>query len=558
MAPGPIVPFKIENILIGKEDPINDTCINIGESILNAFKSRPDFIGQVDAITGIENTFQQMREKSVKCALWLKNLGVQRNDVIIVYSHNHLNTYIPFLATLYIGAILSVWDESRTMNLRYFLTESRPKIIFTDLNKTPCILKIAEKINISTKIVIFEEEKKDKAKRQNKFISMESILNTAFTNTEIDKFSCVELKSSKDTAMIIFASGVTGAIPKDVVIPHAFFTAPSNQETPVMVPDDIGLWISSLGWNINLLLTVRAILSYVKAIKFHGLFKKDDESLLCCFIQKYKVTWIFLETRMCFQFSSFDIFKKYDISSLKKVLIGGNPLPDDIYEDFAYALPNAFVIQVYCLPETGVIAYQRKIKEYTFNVGKNIHLVFVDVSDYQPVTPYNIGVLWCKSPSLLNAYSISTMLTVIDDNGWFRTEDVGYYEPNGNFYILDRGKHLIKFRKHHFSPVALECLLKCHPEVTNAAVAPVWDVFDGQHSMALIIRKEKSKVTEEELKQYIVKYSNCCCMHLHAGVVFVRKLPVLRNGYFDRKEIFKIANGNYIGLKSRDFCETSV
>lgn len=177
------------------------------------------------------------------------------------------------------------------VNLRYFLIESKPKVIFTDLDKTPCILKIAEIMNISTKIVIFEEEekKKGKAKRRNKFISMESILNSGFKKTEINKFSCIELTSSKDTAMIIFASGVTGTIPKDVVIPYAFFTAPSSQETPIMVSDDVGLWVTSLGWNINLLLIVRAILSYVKAIKFHGLFDTDDGSLLCYLIEKYKV-----------------------------------------------------------------------------------------------------------------------------------------------------------------------------------------------------------------------------------------------------------------------------
>ena len=41
-------PFMVEgNVLIGEKDPIGDDCKNIGESILNAFKSRPDFVGQV-------------------------------------------------------------------------------------------------------------------------------------------------------------------------------------------------------------------------------------------------------------------------------------------------------------------------------------------------------------------------------------------------------------------------------------------------------------------------------------------------------------------------------
>lgn len=164
--------------------------------------------------------------------------------------------------------------------------KSSPKVIFkVDFDKAPCILKIARIMNISTKIVIFEKKDKKKSKTKsneiNTFISMVSILNGAFDKTEINEFSCVELESSKDTTMIIFACGVTGAIPKDVVIPHTFFTAPSNQEAPVMVSDDVGLWPVFLGWNISLLLTVRAILSYVKAIKFHGLFDTGHKSHLC-------------------------------------------------------------------------------------------------------------------------------------------------------------------------------------------------------------------------------------------------------------------------------------
>ncbi|XP_029669340.1 4-coumarate--CoA ligase-like 7 isoform X2 [Formica exsecta] len=484
-----------------------------------------------------------MRERSVKCALWLKKLGVQRNDVIIVYSHNHFNTYIPYLATLYIGAILSVWHESRIMNLRYFLKKSSPKVIFTDFDKAPCILKIARIMNISTKIVIFEKKDKKKSKAKsneiNTFISMVSILNGAFDKTEIDEFSCVELKSSKDTAMIIFACGVTGLIPKDVVIPHTFFTAPSNQEAPVMVSNDVGLWPASLGWNISLLLTVRAILSYVKAIKFHRLFDTSDKSHLCNLIEKYKVTWIFLETRMCFRFPPLYIFKNSDISSLKQVLIGGNPFPNCLYKEFIRALPNISVIQVYCLPETGVIAYQRKTEKSAFSVGKNIHLVFVDVKDSLPVKPYKIGVLWCKSPSLLNAYSISTTptKTITDKNGWFHTEDVGYYEPNGNIYILDRGEHNIKYKNHHC--LVLEYLITCHPGVCTAAVALMWNASYGEHLMALIVRRKKSKVTEEELKQFVAKYSNC--MHLRMSVLFAIGLPILQNGFLARKEICKMA-----------------
>jgi len=74
----------------------------------------------VDAMTGEENTFQQMRERSVKCALWLKKIGIQRNDGIVVYASNHLDAYIPYLVTLYVGAVLHVWNINEPSKLNFF------------------------------------------------------------------------------------------------------------------------------------------------------------------------------------------------------------------------------------------------------------------------------------------------------------------------------------------------------------------------------------------------------------------------------------------------------
>ena len=79
--------------------------------------------------------------------------------------------------------------------------------------------------------------------------------------------------------------------PKNVAIPHSFFTAPQNQEVPFMLgPYNVGLCVESLHWNMSLLLTVRAILSYVKMIKINGFsWKSSFKHLFWDTIQKYKV-----------------------------------------------------------------------------------------------------------------------------------------------------------------------------------------------------------------------------------------------------------------------------
>ena len=69
---------------------------------------------QINAVTKEQITYQQMRENSVKCALWLKQ-SYYRNIVITICTRNKMLEYIPFLASLYVGATVNTWDE-KNMN----------------------------------------------------------------------------------------------------------------------------------------------------------------------------------------------------------------------------------------------------------------------------------------------------------------------------------------------------------------------------------------------------------------------------------------------------------
>lgn len=34
----------------------------------------------------------------------------------------------------------------------------------------------------------------------------------------------------------------------------------------------------------------------------------------------------------------------------------------------------------------------------------------------------------------------------LDKNGWLRSGDIGYYDEDGDFFIVDRAKELIKYK----------------------------------------------------------------------------------------------------------------
>ncbi|XP_050462568.1 luciferin 4-monooxygenase-like isoform X2 [Cataglyphis hispanica] len=535
----------VDNIVMGKESPIDDN-INIGELILKAFKIKPDFVGQVDAITGEENTFDQMRERSVKCALWLKKFGVQRNDIVVVCTSNYLDAYIPFLASLYIDATLIVWRENRPINYRHYM-RSGPKVIFTDVDKVSSILNVANMLNISTKIIVLFEEEEEEKEETEKVESINSILMNDFDEAEVDEFSCIKLESNKDIAVILFSVGTIGDIRKHVTIPYAFFTSPSNQHVPIMSSNDVGMWNESLHWNISLLLTVRCILSYVKAIKINEFLYPSLEMSFCNIIEKFKVTWVFLKISMGNHFYHFNVFKRYNLSSLKQIIFGGRlSIFPTIFDNFIISLQNASVIQVYCLPEVGMITYQEKTgkSESSGYVCNNVNLAITHYISGILLEANKLGIIQCKSPCLTNGCFSSLPVDLIplpdDNNGWFCTDDVGYYDSDGELYVLDRTKNIIQYRYNYFLPASIEQLLRKHPKVRDCAVIPLYNTLDVHHPLAIVVPNKGAKIVQEELIQFVSENA-VDCLKLRGGVLFRHALKYLRNGQLDRRTLHKWA-----------------
>ena len=52
-----------------------------------------------------------MADKSVKCAMWLRDQHIQPGDVIGICTNNRMDSYIPCFASMYIGAVFNPWCE---------------------------------------------------------------------------------------------------------------------------------------------------------------------------------------------------------------------------------------------------------------------------------------------------------------------------------------------------------------------------------------------------------------------------------------------------------------
>lgn len=87
----------------------------------------------------------------------------------------------------------------------------------------------------------------------------------------------------------------------------------------------------------------------------------------------------------------------------------------------------------------------------------------------------------------------------IDEQGWFRSGDLGYYTEEGHIYIVDRIKELIKYRNQQISPSEIESYILGLPGVLDVGVVGIPNENDQYHPMALVVKESSSNITEQEI-----------------------------------------------------------
>lgn len=124
----------------------------------------------------------------------------------------------------------------------------------------------------------------------------------------------------------------------------------------------------------------------------------------------------------------------------------------------------------------------------------------------------------------------------IDKDGWLRTGDLGYFDDDSQFYIVDRLKELIKYRGFQVAPAELEALLLTHPKIKDCGVIGIPDEFSGELPMAFVVKQSDEILSEKEVKDFVAKHVNKS-KWLHGGVKFIDEIPKNPSGKILRREL---------------------
>ncbi len=102
-----------------------------------------------------------------------------------------------------------------------------------------------------------------------------------------------------------------------------------------------------------------------------------------------------------------------------------------------------------------------------------------------------------------------------DDDGWFRTGDLGVLDERGNLTITGRLKDVIIRKGENIPAKEVEDLLFTHPKVADVAVVGLQDAGSGERACAVVVAAAGAEpITLDEMKAHL----------LDAGLI-TRKLP---------------------------------
>jgi 4-coumarate--CoA ligase len=196
--------------------------------------------------------------------------------------------------------------------------------------------------------------------------------------------------------------------------------------------------------------------------------KRFREELFLKAIQDHKIENLWLAPPLVVLLAKSPLVEKYNLSSIKEVVSGAAPLSRETEEavkkrwflkcnlscliTVIFRLNIDLIRQGYGLTEAtlGVIMMSAGDKKHGSS-GRVVTYMSCKVRDPETgrsLGPGEIGELCFKGPMLMKGYYGNDEATrnSFTSDGWLLTGDLGYYDEDNYFYVVDRLKELIKYK----------------------------------------------------------------------------------------------------------------
>ena len=359
-------------------------------------------------------------------------------------------------------------------------------------------------------------------------------LDTDAARAVVDRASTAQppeyAASEDDDAVFVFSSG-TSDRPKAVRHTHrSMVLAMAHWRLALGLGHDDRFQVATPPSHILGLLNLLTAASAGATVRLHRRFDLDAELRA---IQEERMTLEMAVAPIALAMGNHPDLESYDLSSLRYVMWGATPVTTAVAE-IVTARSGVRWLPAYGTSEVPVIAANPvadpdrwRLDSAGLAVG-DVELRVVELTSGAVLPAGETGEIEVRSATAMAGYLPDEATAAAFDDGWYRTGDVGWLEPEGWVHLTDRCKEMIKVSGFQVAPAEIEAVLHAHPGVADCAVFGVADEQAGEVPAAAVQLAPDAEITREEL-QRLVTEQLAGYKRLH-HVVFVDMVPRTPSG----------------------------
>ena len=459
----------------------------------------PDAEALVDVETGKRYTYGEFNERANKVANFLQQkVGFEKGDRLCILAQNSLEYWEAFFGCQKCGGIFSPLNwRLVARELAGLVNDLTPSVLFYDTDLATVASGLKKEVGVDHWVSLSSGGTE---------IDGSFVYEDEMKNVESSPPKSVSL-AYEDPMGIVFTGGTTG-LPKGAMITYrqvAFNTLTTIRD---ILPGDV--YINHLPLFHVGGLYVYAIPLFILGGKVIQMKKWDLDTLIQV-INKENPNFFFAVPTQYRMLMNHPDFESINFSNVRFLTSGGEPLPLDIIKTFREKHGVKFK-QGFGMTEVGPGCFALDPWDAERKSGSiGTPNFFIDAKVVDPETGKDcnaneVGELLFKGPSVTIGYWNRPELnkTLLDDEGWFRTGDMVYFDHEGYYYVVDRVKDMFISGGENVYPREIEKVLEEHPKIAEVQVIGVPDPKWGEVGRAIVVLKPGQKASEQEILDFCI------------------------------------------------------
>jgi long-chain acyl-CoA synthetase len=467
---------------------------------------------------GKEMTYRQLDAESRAFAGWLQSLGLKKGERVALMMPNLLQYPVALFGTLRAGCVVVNCNPLYTpRELEHQLKDAGAAAIVIVENFAHTLQQVIGKTAIKHVVVtpmgellgakgmivnllVRHVKKLVPDWNLTGSISFKSALATGRSHG----WQPVELKH-EDVAFLQYTGGTTG-VSKGAMLTHANIASNVMQAhawiKPVMREGE-ELILTALPLYHIFALTANCLVFLMIGAKNLLIANPRDIPGFIKEWGKYPVTVVTGVNTLFNALLNHPDFAKLDFSPMRITLGGGMAVQAPVAERWLKTV-GVPLLQAYGLTETSPAATINPLDMHEFNgaIGLPISSTEISIRDDEgsEVPPSQIGEICIRGPQVMKGYwqRPDETANVFHPDRFLRTGDMGYVDPKGYVFLVDRKKDMILVSGFNVYPNEVEEAVAMHPGIIDVAAIGVADAHSGEAVKIFVVRKDP-RVTEQQL-----------------------------------------------------------